>query len=149
MGSLYRKKRKQPDGSLVEEQTFWVKYYQAGRAIRESTGTDKEQEAKRFLKMREGAVATGQPLWPRADRVRYYEAAAALRAHYTTTGSRNLVEAEKRLKHLDAFFRGRRLVSIGGAEATAYVAHRQTEGAANGTANRELSLVRKARPGAR
>ena len=143
MGYLYRKTRRHPDGTRREERGWWVKYYVNGRAVRESTGTDKEQVAKRFLKVREGAVATGQPILPRADRVRYDEAAAALRAHYTTTGSRNLVEAEKRLKHLDAFFRGRRLVTIGGAEATTYVAHRQTEAAANGTVNRELSMLTK------
>jgi hypothetical protein len=62
------------------------------------------QEAKRFLKKREGAVANGQPILPRADRVRYEESAADLRAHYTTTGSRDMDEAEKRLAHLDDFF---------------------------------------------
>ena len=36
-----------------------VKYYANGRAVRESTGTAKEQEARRFLKAREGLVATG------------------------------------------------------------------------------------------
>jgi integrase len=141
MGSLYKKRRKRSDGSTVEERIWWAKFYQNGRPIRESTGAEKEQEARRFLKVREGAVASGQPILPRADRARYDEAAAALRAHYTTTGTRNLVEVEKRLKHLDAFFAGRRLVGIGGAEATGYVAHRQTEGAANGTVNRELSML--------
>jgi hypothetical protein len=43
MGSLYRR------GDI-----WWVKYYQNGRALRESTRTAKEAEAKRFLKLREG-----------------------------------------------------------------------------------------------
>lgn len=34
---------------------------------------------------------------PRADRIRYDEVAADLRERYRTTGSRDLVEAEKRL----------------------------------------------------
>jgi DUF1009 family protein len=66
-----------------------------------------------------------------------------LREHYRTTGSRDLVEAEKRLKHLDAFFRGMRVAGIGGAEATAHVAQRQRQEAANGTVNRELAVLTK------
>jgi integrase len=144
MGYLYRPKLKSGRRSEV----WWCKYYHDGRPVRESTGVaaDTEtppQEAKRFLKEREGRVATGQPILPRADRIRYEEAAADLRAHYTTTGSRDLDEAEKRLKHLDAFFTGRRLLSIGGAEATAYVEHRQRQEIANGTINRELALLTK------
>lgn len=68
---------------------------------------------------------------------------ANLREHYRTTGTRNLVEAEKRLRHLDAFFRGARLAGIGGSEATTYVAQRQQAKAANGTINRELAVLTK------
>jgi hypothetical protein len=53
MGSLYRR------GEI-----WWVKYYENGRPKRESAGTTKETEAKRFLKEREGRVATGQPILP-------------------------------------------------------------------------------------
>ena len=66
-----------------------------------------------------------------------------LRMHYETTGSRDLDEAAKRFKHLDRFFLGRRLASIGGAYAGAYVAHRQKDEAANGTINRELAVLTK------
>lgn len=112
-----------------------------GRHVRESTGTDKESEARRFLKEREGRAAAGQPILPRADRVRYEEVAQDLRQHYQTTGSRSLKEAKKRLKHLGPVFAGRRIAGLGGAEFTSYVATRQEEHAANGTINRELSLL--------
>jgi integrase len=120
---------------------WWCKYYVNGRAVRESTRTKKETEAKRFLDGRRGRVAEGQPVLPRADRVRYEEAAQDLRAHYRTTGRRNLEEAEGRLAHLDRFFRGRRLATIGPAEATAYVGQRQAAEASNGTINRELAVL--------
>jgi hypothetical protein len=132
MGQLYQRGR-----------IWWVKYYVNNRPVRESTGTEKAKEAARFLKTREGRAAAGMPMLPRADRIRYDEIAADLREHYRTTGSRDLVEAEKRLKHLDAFFRGMRVAGIGGAEATAYVAQRQREEAANGTVNRELAVLTK------
>lgn len=130
MGQLYQRGR-----------IWWVKYYVNGRPIRESTGTGKEKKAKRFLKEREGRVATGQPILPRADRIWYDEAARDLREHYQTTGDRNPEEAEFRLKHLDAFFSGRRLAAIGPADVTKYVLKRQGEAASNGTINRDLGIL--------
>src|SRR5712691_8300006 len=137
MGYLYRRKLR--SGKLTS--TWWCKYYVNGRPVRESTGTDKETEARRFVKEREGRVATGQPILPRADRVRYDDVAQDLRQHYQVTGSRGLDEAESRLKHLDSFFRGRRVAGVGQTEITAYVVKRQGEGAANGTINRELGVL--------
>jgi len=132
MGSLYKRGH-----------VYWIKYYANGRPVRESAGTEKEQEARRLLKQREGRVAVGQPILPRADRVRYDEATKDLRQHYETTGERNLEEVGWRLDHLDAFFAGRRLVTIGPAEATAYVAKRQGQKASNGTINRELAVLNR------
>ena len=61
---------------------WWCKYYVNGRPIRESTGTEKETGAKRFLKVREGRVAMGEPILRRADRIRYEEVAEDLRRFY-------------------------------------------------------------------
>jgi integrase len=110
---------------------------------RESTHTTDERKARSILKAREGRIAAGLPILPRADRITYGEAAADLRKHYQTTGDRDLVEVEKRLKHLDKFFLGRRLAGIGGAEATAYVEQRQAQEIANSTVNRELGILKK------
>jgi integrase len=121
--------------------TWWAKYYVNGTVVRVSTETEKETAARAFLKQKEGDAATGRPLLPRADRILYDEAAADLRTYYKTTGKRNLREADKRLKHLDAFFRTRRICRIGPADAMAYVAARQLEGAANGTINRDLAVL--------
>lgn len=137
MGYLYRPKLK----SGGECRFWWVKYYANGKAIRESTGTEKETEARRFVKDREGKAATGQPLLPRLNRILYEEAAADLRTYYQTTGARNMREAEKRLKHLDRYFSNRRLSAIGPADVDRYTASRKAEGAANGTVNRELTVL--------
>jgi hypothetical protein len=120
---------------------WWIKYYVNGKAVRESTETEKETEAKRFLKTKEGKAATGEPILPRLNRVLYGEAAADIRLHYQTTGERDLAEAAHRLLHLDPFFRTRRLSAIRPADLTRYVAARQAEGAANGTINRELGVL--------
>ena len=94
-----------------------------------SKGTESWEEAKRELKKREGKAATGQPILPRVDRIRYEELAADLRAHYETSGSRDLDEADGRFAHLRAFLTGQRAARIGQADATVYVARRQGEGA--------------------
>ncbi len=137
MGYLYQPKLKSGGRSSI----FWCKYYANGRAIRESTKCEKEKAAREFLKKREGAAATGQPILPRVDRIRYEEIAKDLRQHYETTGARDLCEADKRLKHLARFFASRRVAPLSGADGAAYVAARQAAGVANGTINRELAVL--------
>lgn len=123
--------------------TWWCKYYRDGVPIRESTGTERHSDALRFLTARVGKVAAGEPVLLRADKIRYEEAEADLRAHYEATGSRKLPEVEKRLKHLTPFFTGHRIAKITGADVTRYVERRQRAAAANGTISRELSILTK------
>ena len=52
-------------------------------------------------------------------------------------------EAEDRLKHLDAFFAGKYIATIGSADITTYVAKRQGEGASNSTINRDLAVLNR------
>lgn len=129
MGYLYRQKLR--NGRLGR--IWWCKYYVNGRPVRESTGTDRETEARR--------VATGQPILPRIDRIRYEEIAADLWQHYRAMGIRNLREFAYRVKHLDRFFAGRRVPSIGSADVEAYIVARQAEGATGTTIKRELSTL--------
>ncbi len=133
MGMLYKR------GNV-----FWIKYYSGGRPIRESTGTTKQKEAERFLKDREGRVAIGAPALPKIERVRFAEIAEALIQHYTVTGSRDLKDVHVKLTPVRAFFDGYRLPAITQASITSYIQKRQSEGLANGTINRELSLLGKA-----
>jgi integrase len=138
MGSLYQR------GSM-----WWCKYYVNGRPVRESTGTEHEKAAERFLKVREGAVAIGAPIPPRMDRVLYEELAGDLREHYRTTGRRRLDEVEDRLTYLDRFFARHRAANIGPALITTYVAQRQAAQTqfhrppSNRTINIELALLKR------
>lgn len=141
MGTLYRPTYRRKDRTVRQWSVWWVQYYVEGRRVRESTGTTKRSEAERFLRLRVGRVAEGRPILPRVDRIRYDEIASDLRRHYQTSGRRNLKEAEKRLRPLDRFFTGRRIADLTPADVTAYVASRQADGIANGTINRELSVL--------
>ncbi len=132
MGMLYKQK-----GSA----NFWMKFYVNGRPVRESTGTADEEEAARKLRRREDQVVDGQPIVPRANRVRVEELLDDLRAHYQTTGRRKLKEADDRFTPLRAFFTRLRVVALNGAALTEYVQRRQAADVANGTINRELSVL--------
>ena len=126
MGSLYRPRLKTGRRCRI----WWMKYYVNGRPVRESTSMAKETEARRILKEREGKVATGQPILPRAARVQYEELVADLRQHYEATGTRDLDEFARRVKHLDRFFGGRRVAAIAQVDVNAYVLNRRAEGVA-------------------
>ncbi len=120
---------------------WWAKYYINGKAVRESTESTKETEARQWLKSHEGKVADGVPIKPKLTRILYDELAADLRAHYQATGERNLDEADNRFDHLNPFFTLRRAADIGSADVTEYIAARQAEGAANGTIIQELGVL--------
>ena len=137
-----------------DSEVWWISYTTVGgKRVRESTGTTVYDDAKRVLDDKRGRLARGEAVLPRLDKVTYDEAKKDLRAYYETHRTRDLHEADARLEHLDVFFTGRRLASIGQDTVTAYAAERQAkkkaedgterEGAANGTINRELSTLSK------
>ena len=80
---------------------------------------------------------------PRLDKILYEDARADLRAFYETHKTRDIAEADQRLKRLDPFFMGRRLVTITPDIVTSYAQYRLGQHAANGTINRELSTLSK------
>lgn len=132
MGTIYRR------GDI-----WWVKYYIDGRPIRESTGTTKETEARRFLKQREGAAAEGRPILPRTGRLRIAELLENFVNDYRTNEKRSLDKAIVSARRLSAAFGHRRAVSLTTADIRAYVAGRQENGAANATINRELAALKR------
>ena len=114
-----RRPRQRGQGSLYQRgSVWWVQYFVNGRRVRESAETSNRRAAQDFLNGKLGHVAEGKPILPRVDRIRYDELAADLRRHYETTGARDLVEADKRLEPLKAFFTGARASGIGTADVT-------------------------------
>jgi len=123
--------------------TWWVKYYVNGNARRESTRCTKKGDAQRFLALRLGAKAAGDPLPQRLDRIRYQDLSQDLKTHYQVTGCRDAKESGYRLHHLDAFFGNDYAVGITPPRAAKYIQHRQTEGVSNRTINIELSVLKR------
>ena len=68
MGCIYRRKVKQPDGTMKETPTWWIKYHRDGRPYFESARTKKKEEARNLLRLREGAIARGAPITSKIGR---------------------------------------------------------------------------------
>jgi len=135
---LYQQLRR--DGKVAL--TWWSKIYVNGRPVRESTGTTDREAAEGVLRDRLTRASQGLPVVKPQD-VRFDELADDLKTHYETTGSRDPHEAEKRIKPLRRFFAGWRAAQIDGAAFNRYVVKRQATGTANGTINRERSVLLK------
>lgn len=94
----------------------------------ESTGTTKETVARRLLRSREGDIQHEIPVNPKTDRVTFEDAAKDLLNDYEANKRRSLDSVKRRVRlHLGPFCNGRRLSSIGAADARAYVAKRQQD----------------------
>lgn len=128
-----------------QSNVWWLRYYRNGKRHEESSGTTKKTEALRLLRLREGAVAKGEPVTAKVGRVTFDEAAQAVVTDYRVNKKKTLAQVERRIRlHLEPYFGGRRLSSITKDDAMAYAEHRQKEGAANGTINRELTILKRA-----
>jgi integrase len=143
MGSLYQPKYRASDGTLKTAAVWWLKYRANGRIIRESAETEKEQEARRLLKLREGAATEGRPVIPRVERVTVNDLVEDLKRDYQVNERRSADRLAFSLAHLVPVFGTRRAVHVTVADVNAYVTQRQAEGAANGTINRELAALKK------
>ncbi|CAN5882817.1 site-specific integrase [soil metagenome] len=144
MGMLYRRTRRHPDGTVTELPTWWIKYYQHGRAVRESTKTGKETVARRILRSREGDVEHGVPINPKMGLVTFEEAAADLGNDYNTNRRKTLDHTKRRIaKHLTPHFAGKRLLSITTPTIRAFTASRLEAGASAAEINRELAVLKR------
>ncbi len=123
---------------------FWIKYYRGGRPLFESARTDKETEARRLLRIREGQVAEGRHPGLRIERVRLEEIAKDFLDDYKAQGRKDLRHAEKYAAALKDHFGARtRAMDITTPKVKAFAAQKRTEGMAPATINRHLSALKR------
>jgi len=132
MGSIY-----------LRGKTYWIKYYRAGKPYRESSNSAKETDAKRLLKLREGQIEEGKFPGLRVEKILFDELAEDLITDYQMNGKKSLDRAELSIKHLKAFFSGRKVRDIASDLIKSYMVQRQEESASNGTINREMSALKR------
>ena len=122
---------------------YWIKYYRNGKPYRESSGSKKESDAKRMLKLREGAIAEGKFAGLTFEKIYFDELAADFLNDYKLNKRKSLWRAEISVNHLNKSFAGLKVVNITSDIVQKYIIARQEEDASNGTINRELSALKR------
>ena len=130
MGMIYKRGR-----------TYWLKYYRNGKPYYESTGTQKEADARKLLKKREGEISEGKLPGVYFDRVRFDELAKDYLREYRLN-CKAIKRAERNVSHLKVSFEGIRVTNITTPKIQGYIEDRLNEDAAHGTINRELAALK-------
>jgi integrase len=145
MGCTYRPTYRDRDGNRRHSAIWWVNFYSNGKPLFESTGTRDFTEAKKYLKRREGEVAAGKPIIQGQQSIRFKALAEDVINDYKINNKRSIDDVQTRFDlHILPIFGDRKACSINPSEIRAYVNQRQTEGASNGSINRELTLIKRA-----
>jgi integrase len=141
------------DGRVFQRGSrWWIAYYapQNGRSVEHrEPGGKAEAEARRLLRQRLREVAVHQTgLWPfqgpRQERITVEELLQNLERDYQIKGRKSLPELRAHLRSIRAFFSMDRALAITAERLRDYIIHRQAEGVAPATINRELAGFRRA-----
>ena len=144
-GSIYRRKKKEANGTVKTLPVWWIKYRKNGQVFRESAKSDKYADAERLLKVRVGDIATGKFAGLGPERIRFLDLAEEVVTDYRQNERSSLGHVERRLhKHLLPAFGAVRAADFSTTHVKRYIEQRRTEGAANSTVNRELAIIKRA-----
>jgi integrase len=129
-----------------QSKTWQVRWYDSrGKRHEESSGSTRKGDAERLLKLREGAVAKGEPITAEMGRLRVEAALADVVRDYRINGKRTAADVERRIRlYLEPHFAGRRMASVTTADVRTYSSARLDAGAAPATVNRELAVLKRA-----
>ena len=124
---------------------YWIKYYVDGRPIRESAESARREDAEAKLDERRGQRAAGEPISPKAGRLRVDELLDNLERRYRIDGQ-DLPAAN--VARLRAAFGRQRAARVTGADWNVYIDHHQRvtdeqSPLSNATLNRDLALLRR------
>jgi integrase len=123
--------------------TYWIKYYRNGKPFRESAESEKEADARKLLRLREGHIAEGKFPGLNVEKTLFDELAQDLINDYRMNGKKSLDRAELSIGHLKGFFSGWKANAISTNKIKEYIIARQEAEASNGTINRELSALKR------
>jgi hypothetical protein len=143
-GKKMKLRRKRGDGCVyLRGRMYWVKYFDNGKPVCESSGSIDENEAQRYLHKRLGEIATGNFIGPDAERVKLSDLADDVVTDYRVNEQSSLPKAIRSANRIKAFFGNAKAHSIKGSAIKRFFAQRQTDGAANASINRELAFVKR------
>src|SRR5262249_12610810 len=130
--------------------------YRGGKAVRESSGSDKIKVAEKLLQTRIGEVAANNWIAPKDRRVLVDELYTAMLDDYSANGFSSLKEAKQRWElepegeakpepgRLQKAFGGIRALAVTTDMLNKYVAGCREAKLANATVNRDMAALRRA-----
>ena len=123
---------------------WMMKYFQHGRRIRKTTGTEDKTEALAALHAATTDAGRGVPTEAKVGKITFDAAAADLLTDYANNNYDSEPDADGRIRnHLTPFFGGRKLTTITTPLVNTYIQQRRKAKAKNGTINRELALLKR------
>ena len=146
LGSIFRRRKRLPDGTTIELANWWIKYTdKTGKVVRESSNGTKYFEAEKLLKRRIREIHEGSFMGPKSERILINELLDDLLLDYRVNGKafKDFADPIVRL-HLRPHFGSMRATNLTTPHVQAYMIERRAEGAANGTINRECTLLHRA-----
>jgi integrase len=146
--TLRNKRRAYGTGSVYREKDSkrWsIQYYQDGHRKRESTGYENKRDARAWLTAQLNEINRGKTPEPLRGRhaVRVDQLYRDLEARTALNRPWGLRALRKNWRHLAPTFAFLNAVRLTSDAITDYAKGRKDEGAANGTINRELALLRR------
>ena len=130
--------------TYLRGKTWWIKYYQNGVMVRESSKSKLKTVAKELLKKREGEISLQGFPGVYTDKTTFTQIIELLEQDYVLNNKKSTVRMRQSVVHLEKFFGKRRAVDITSASVSRYILARKEANATNGTINRELSALKRA-----
>jgi integrase len=144
--SIEKKPRgKRGQGSVYQPQNsrnWWIKFSANGRVIQKSAETESRRDALDVLKAEILKHASGEAV--DSGKVSVDDLYAVLLSDYRINGKALWWAELNWNKHLKPFFGGMQAKNVGTDTLSRYIESRRKENAANGSINRELSLLQRA-----
>jgi len=103
MGRVFRKKFRRPNGAWYEGKVWWIGYPYRGKEQKESSGSERESDARRLLKKRLGEIGRGQFIGRVEERVTFEQLAEDLVRDYEINGLRSVRAVKLSVAHLRGF----------------------------------------------
>ncbi len=132
MGTIYKRGK-----------TYWIKYYQNGKPLFESSKSHLKMVARELLKQREGDISQGKIPGIYFERVTFTELSKDFLRDYEINKRKSLAKAKRSINHLKESFADIKANRINTIQIDAYIKKRLDEGAANSSINRELAALKR------
>jgi integrase len=152
-GGIYHPKfRDKKTGELRESPDWWIRYSVRGKQVKESSGSEKQAVAERFLRRRLGERDAGilEPTQVRAERITYDAMRDYLYADYEIRKYKSLLTRRADgaryigpVTALDDFFKQYRASNITTETMKEFIRKRQEQGVGNAGINGSLRMLRK------